>query len=93
MKQSFIEGAVYGLLSAATAYFIVRYAGFNPQTLSAILYLNIITAILINMKAEVEELSISFLKNLVVVAEGEEMKLKRILTGEEYRVKGEVEKL
>lgn len=93
MKEQLIEGTVYGVLTAATAYLIVNFLGYNPETLTALLYLYIFSAILINMKAELEPLSIPFLKRIVVVAEGEEMKMKRLLTGEEYKVNGEVEKL
>ena len=93
MKHEFIEGSVYGLLAAATAYLVVHFIGFSPSSLPFLLYLYIVTAIVINMKAELEQLSIPYLKNIVEVAEGEEMKLKRLLTGEEYRVNGEVEKL
>jgi len=93
MKEHFIEGSIYGILSASTAYMIVHYFGFNPQTLPILLYIYIITAIAINMKAEIEMLSLPFLKRIVVVAEGEEMKLKRLFTGEEYKINGDVEKL
>ena len=93
MKEAFIEGTVYGILSASIGYLLVYYFGFGSYTLPLLLYLNIFSVIVVNMKAEIEAISLSFLKRLVVVAEGEEMKLKRLFTGEEYRVKGDVEKL
>jgi len=35
----------------------------------------------------------SFLDNVVVVSEGEEMKLKKLISGEKYKLKGEIEKI
>ncbi|QGA81041.1 hypothetical protein [Candidatus Nanohalobium constans] len=93
MKQQIIEGTTYGVLTASTAYITVNFMGYNPVTLSALLYLYIISAILITAKPEIPEVSLPLLKRIVVVAEGEEMKLKKLVTGEEYKVNGEVEKL
>lgn len=93
MKQELIEGSVYGVLAASTAYIVVHFMGFSPQTLPILLYFYVISGILINLKAELDHLSIPYMKRLVLVAEGEEMKLKRLLTGEEYKVNGQVEKV
>jgi len=93
MKEYFIEGAVYGLFSAATMYAVVQYAGYNPQTLALLIYIQIISGILINMKSEIEALSLPYLKKLVLVHEGENIEMRKLSTGEKYRVKGDVEKL
>ena len=93
VRDELVEGTAYGILTAGLAYLIVHFMGFNPRTLPLLLYIYVVSAVIINMKAEIEQLSLPYLRRLVVVAEGEEMKLKRILTGEEYRVNGDVEKL
>jgi hypothetical protein len=93
VKDELVEGTTYGILTAGLAYLVVHFMGFNPETLPLLLYIYVVSAVIINMKAEIEQLSLPYLRRLVVVAEGEEMKLKRILTGEEYRVNGDVEKL
>jgi len=93
MKEYFIEGAVYGLFSAATMYAVVQYAGYNPQTLALLIYIQIISGILINMKSEIEALSLPYLKKLVLVHEGENIEMRKLSTGEKYRIRGDVEKL
>lgn len=93
MKEYFIEGAVYGMFFAATMYAVIQFAGFNPQTLAILIYIQIISGILINMKSEVDALSLPYLKKLVLVDEGENIEMRKISTGEKYRVKGDVEKL
>jgi len=92
MKEELIEGSVYGILAASTGYMVVHFMGFSPETVPILLYLFVISGILINLKAELDHLSIPYMKRLALVAEGEEMKLKRLLTGEEYKV-GRVEKV
>ncbi|MFB6100171.1 MAG: hypothetical protein ABEK16_02755 [Candidatus Nanohalobium sp.] len=93
MKQDAIEGAVYGAVIAGAAYTIVQAMGFSSTSLSVILYLFIVSTILVNVKSELATPIKPYLENLVIVAEGEEMKMRKLLTGEKYRVKGDVEKL
>lgn len=92
VKESLVEGSIYGLLSAGTAYTIVQIMGYNPRSLAILLYFQLLTGILLTMRSRIAAPLMPFLKRIVVVAEGEEMKLKRILTGEEYRVR-DVEKV
>jgi hypothetical protein len=91
-KERLVEGTIYGILAAATAYIIVRIIGYNPVSLAIILYFQILTAILLTVRSEIASPLMPLLKRIVIVAEGEEMKLKRLLTGEEYKVR-DVEKL
>jgi hypothetical protein len=93
MKQSAIEGAVYGAIIAGAAYIIVQVMGFSSTSLSVILYLFIVSTILVNVKSELATPIKPYLERLVIVAEGEEMKMRKLLTGEKYRVNGDVEKL
>lgn len=91
-RNSIIEGTVYGVLSAATAFLVVRVMGYNPESLAVLLYLYVVSGVLLTARSKIAAPFIPLLKRVVIVAEGEEMKLKRILTGEEYRVR-DVEKL
>lgn len=93
MKQAVRDGLFYGLFIAATAYTAVRIMGYNPQSLMVLLYLYVLSGILLNVKSELAKPLTPLLKRIVIVAEGEEMKSKKLLTGEEYKVKGDVEKL
>jgi hypothetical protein len=93
MKDSFKEGTIYGILLAGFAFLIVQFLGYSPRSLSLLLYLYVISSILLTMKSEISEPIKPLLEKVVIVAEGEEMKMKKLLTGEEYRLRGEVEKL
>ena len=93
MKQELKDGLLYGVLTAATAYTTVMLMGFNHRSLAVLLYLYVISASLINLKSEIFTPLKPFLKKIVIVAEDEEIKLKRLLTGETYKIRGDVEKL
>ncbi len=91
--ESVKEGSVYGILLAATTYIIVQLMGYSHRSLMVVLYIQLVSAILLTAKSNLSEPLKPYLERIVVVAEGEEMKLKRLLTGEEYRVRGDVEKV
>ena len=93
MKQEAIEGAVYGAIIAGGCFVVVQVMGFSSRSLSVILYLFILSTVLVNVKSEISEPLKPYLERLVIVAEGEEMKMKKLLTGQEYKVRGDVEKL
>lgn len=87
-----------GLAAYGAAYFIVKTAGFNSSSFTAIAYLYILLAVIVGLRYELGGLVgssslLSALKNIVIVIEGEEMKMRRVLTGEKYKLKGEVEKI
>jgi hypothetical protein len=87
-----------GLAAYGAAYFIVKSSGFNSTSFTIISYLYIALAVILGLRYEVGNLTnssslISTLKNIVIVIEGEEMKLKRLFTGEKYKLKGEIEKV
>lgn len=87
-----------GLTTYGIAYFIVKYSGFNSTSFTLISYLYIFLAVIIGLRYEAGSLTnssslISTLKNIVIVIEGEEMKMKRLFTGEKYKLKGEIEKV
>lgn len=93
MRESFRNGLLYGIAVALVAYSIVHFIGYNPQSLMILLYLYVFQSVVLKLKTELAQPLTPLLKRIVIVAEGEEMKLKRLLTGEEYRVNGDVEKL
>lgn len=87
-----------GLMAYGVAYFVVNSSGFNSTSFTIISYLYIVLAVIIGIRYEAGSLTnssslISTLKNIVIVIEGEEMKMKRLLTGEKYKLKGEIEKV
>jgi hypothetical protein len=91
--ESLKEGVIYGIILAATTYTVVQIMGYSHKSLAVVLYIQIMAGIILTAKSRIATPLKPYLDRLVVVAEGEEMKLKKLLTGEEYRVKGEVEKL
>jgi hypothetical protein len=93
MRESLRNGLLYGIAVALVAYSIVQFIGYNPQSLMVLLYLYVLQSVILKVKTDLAQPLLPLLKRIVIVAEGEEMKLKRLLTGEEYRVNGDVEKL
>ena len=90
--------ALIGMTFSGIAFGIVKSFGYNSQTFLALSYLYVVLAAIIGLKYEVKKMSgndsiLSSLKNIVVVSEGEKMEIKRLLTGEKYRIKGEIEKV
>ena len=87
-----------GLTFYGIAYFSVKSLGYNSTSFMVISYLYIALAAIIGLKYEIgrmnlENSMLSTLKNIAIVVEGEELKLKRLFTGEKYRLKGEIEKI
>ncbi|WP_347721873.1 hypothetical protein [Candidatus Nanohalococcus occultus] len=87
-----VSDAMVGSTAASLGLIAVRFNGFNWITLTAILYLTVCATVLAGFK-ERSGLSSGFLHRLVLVAEGEEMKMKKLATGEKYKIKGDLEKL
>lgn len=93
MKQVFKDAAL-GLFFAGMGALIIRFFGFTEISLIAILYLMVALAVVQGLKhRDFSSVMPSFLERIVVVVEGEELKMKKLLTGEKYRVKGDLEKL
>jgi len=96
MKKVAIRGAAVGLVFTGISYLIVRYLGFRWESLTALMYLYIIMGVLMAVASELEAINRGFttlLDRIVVVAEEEELKLKKVVSGEKYRVKGSLEKI
>ena len=86
---------LFGLSCYGLAYAIVKFLGFTSSSFTALSYLYIILGLVIGLYYELDSHGgfRDILDNLVIVIEGDEMELKKILTGEKYRLKGEIEKV
>lgn len=95
MKKKVLYGAAFGLFFASIASMVARYRGFNPETFTVFLYLYVALGALYPVKKAISsgELLPDMMHRLVIVAEGEELRMKKLFTGEKYKVKGEIEKL
>ncbi len=96
MDRELLKGAITGLGFAASASAVVRLLGFSSSSLTLLLYLYVLLGVLPALRQKLMEKigsADTFLHRLVLVAEEEEMEMKKLVTGEKYRVKGEVEKL
>lgn len=86
---------LFSLSAYGFAYAIVNFIGFTSNSFTAIAYLYIVLGLVISLYYELDNHGglQSFLENVVVVIEGEEMKLKKLISGEKYKLKGEIEKI
>lgn len=87
------RGAIVGGLFAGVAYFLSYRFGFNSTTLSIILYLYVILGALVAFDFQEFVKTREFLEKIVIVAEEEELKMKKVFTGEKYKIDGTVEKV
>ncbi len=96
MKKSIIKGSAVGIVFTGLSYIVVRFIGFKWESLTVLMYLYVVLGVLMAVISETDNLSQDLggiLDRIVVVVEGEELELKKLVSGEKYRVKGELEKL
>lgn len=95
VKQA-LKGAALGLGFMAVAYGVVRSMGYGQRSFTVVGYLfmieGVVMAVLGSLGDSVGGLK-GFLENVVVVMDEEEKKVKRLATGEIYRLEGRLEKL
>ncbi|MFB6208894.1 MAG: hypothetical protein ABEJ56_02015 [Candidatus Nanohaloarchaea archaeon] len=89
---------IIGTAFSGIAFGVVKLIGYSSNSFMILSYLYVILAFIISLKYEIKKINtsdsiLSLLGNIVLVVEGEDMELRKIFTGEKYRVKGEVEKL
>ena len=90
LKIPLLTGLSFSGLSILT----VRFFGFSQNSFMILAYLYIFLAVIIGIYYEVRKLSEgSILGNVLVVVEEEEKVVKKVFTGEKYKVKGEFERL
>ncbi|MFB6193148.1 MAG: hypothetical protein ABEK00_02755 [Candidatus Nanohaloarchaea archaeon] len=92
MKKEIRNGGIYGAVFAAATFATVKVLGFNNSTLTILLYLNVLMGIAINVRAKSLGLE-SIFGQVMVAVEDEEQKVKRLFTGEEYVINGNLEKV
>ena len=95
MKWKVVKHVAAGLGFAALSINIFTQIGISQTTITVVAYLFPVMALLLILYEEFEPESIdsSLLGRIVIVSEGEAIKLKKLLTGEKYEIKGEVEKV
>lgn len=96
MKRKLLKASAIGLGFSGVAFGIVSLLGFRWISLSALMYMYVVLAAVMVLGYETRILGEgirSWMDRFVIVLEEEEMKLKKLASGEKYRVKGEVEKL
>jgi len=95
MKKKLLSGAALGLGFAGVASLMARFNGFNSTTLAVFLYMYVALGAFMSVKdlAVRKNILPDLLHRIVLVAEGEELKIKKIATGEKYKLKGEIEKI
>ncbi len=93
MDSSVKHGGLIGVIFAGAGYLVVYWLGFTRFALNILLYLYIMLGLVVAFDFRNFLDKTGFLKQIVIVAEEEELKMKKLLTGEEYRVKGTVEKV
>jgi len=87
-----------GLAFYGIAYLTVRQLGYNSTSFMVISYLYIALAGILGVKYEIKRMNksdslLSVFRNIVIIQEEEEMIMKRLLTREKYKLRGEIEKL
>lgn len=91
-----VKGAATGLSFAGIASILTRFKGFNSETLIVLLYMYVLLGIIGSVNSSIARKHGGLKKlfhNIVIVVEGEEMKMKKLLTGEKYRIDGDIEKI
>ncbi|MFB6291797.1 MAG: hypothetical protein ABEI58_00205 [Candidatus Nanohaloarchaea archaeon] len=96
MKSEIKTGLLSGLTFSGLAYASVKLLGFNSTSFTVLMYLyvalGVLTAFLFYLKTSEAGLK-DMMRRFVVVVEREELELRSVLTGEKYKVKGEIEKV
>lgn len=86
-------GAALGTVFAGIAYLIADFRGFNSSSFLPILYLYVVLGVVSRFKLEDAAGYWDRLEKIMIVANEEETKLKKVVTGEEYEIDGTVKKV
>lgn len=88
LKYGFLIGGFFAVL----AFGFAELNGFNRSTFLVFIYLYVLLGAVSRLRLEDFSEYASGLENLIWIKE-EEMKLKRVFTGEEYEIDGTVKKV
>lgn len=86
-----MKSLIAGLGFSGLAFTVVKFIGYSKTSLTVLMYIFVIEAVALELLRH--DLLSQLPGNLVLVVEEEEVKLKKLFTGEKYKVKGEIEKL
>lgn len=95
MRWKALKYVATGLGFAVVGINIFRHIGISKTSITVVSYLFPLMALLLVLYEDFDfsSLDSSPLGKIVVVSEGEAIKMKRLITGEKYEIKGEVEKV
>ncbi len=93
MRRKVARGGIHGLIFLLLAYAVVYTQGYGGNSLIAIMYIIILATIWMEVKDEIELPDSRFLERIVIVSEGEDLKMRKVFTGEKYKVNGSIQKL
>lgn len=84
------------MVFSGVAYLVVRFSGYGWRSLTVLLYLYVFMGVMVSVAGSFDLLDSSvaeILDRVVLVAGQEELVLRKLVSGEKYRVEGELEKL
>lgn len=87
MRRKYKIGAFTGTFFALAAFMFAKLNGFNSNTFLVFLYFYVLLGIVSKLNAEDAASYIESLENVTWVKK-EEMRIKKIFTGEEYEIEG-----
>lgn len=86
------KGGLIGLAGAITVFWYASSRGFNQASFTFMLYIYVAVGILASLQAS-DMPSHGIMERVIIAGKEEENKLKRVFTGEEYKINGTVEKI
>lgn len=92
MYQKIRNGGAIGVVFALTGYFLASRIGFNQSSFLLFIYMYVLLGIIASIDLSDFE-GKGILDRIVIVSEQEELKMKKIISREEYKLKGTIEKL
>ena len=87
MQRKYKIGAFTGTFFASAAFVFAKLNGFNRETFVVFLYIYVLLGIVSRFDAEDAASYIKSLENITWVKR-EEMRIKKVFTGEEYEIEG-----
>lgn len=93
MRKHIARGGLYGLCFLGLSYMFVYFYGYGRTSLTAVLYITLFACIWMEVKNHLDFPEVNFLHRIVLVSEEEKLKMKKVFTGEEYKVSGNVQKM
>ncbi len=93
MRRKIARGGIHGLVFLLIAYGVVYTQGYGGNSLIVLMYIIIFATVWMEIKDEIDFPETGFLERIVIVSEGENLKMRKVFTGEKYELKGNIRKL